>query len=235
MGEDKLYNKVLDDLISYAGPIAIEEMANDEEESGKENGLDKIEFSKEHQLKMKKLFRKEYNKLRLRKIASYSKYAIACILVLAIIVLVPIFSVKAWRIKFLNFIIDVKQTHTEIKFSDDVKTGDTYQSEEISFGYIPAGSKMEKSDRVGSYIYIKFKANEQYFTFSRYDINAAMSIDTENATVKKITINNREALYSSNSNINILVWHDDNYSYNLSGNIDENEIIKIVENIKIKY
>jgi len=40
------------------------------------------------------------------------------------------------------------------------------------------------------------------------------------------------AIYNSYNNVNILVWHDEDFSYMLSGKIGEKEIMKIAENIK---
>ena len=77
-----------------------------------------------------------------------------------------------------------------------------------------------------------FTGKENYFVFSMDDINSKMGIDTENASVKKMTVNGREAFYSSNDNVNILVWHDEESSYTLSGKIEEKEIFRIAENIK---
>ena len=66
------------------------------------------------------------------------------------------------------------------------------------------------------------------------DINGSMTIDTENATIEKIMINEQEAFFSSNSNVNILVWHDGDFSYRLSGTIDKNEMVKIAKSSKKK-
>lgn len=226
MNRDKIYDIAFDNLISHACSIYIDETENQDEKHGV------IEFSKEHQEKMKLLFKKERSKLRLKKFVLNTKRAIACVFILITIVSIPILSVKALRIKFFNYIIDMRQTHTDITFSEGNVSGEAYKSELISFDYIPLGFKLEKSDVRGKTIYLKFKSGEQYFTISKYDIDGSMGIDTENAIVKKIAINNQEALYSSNDNINILVWHDNDYSYKLSGNIFENEFIKIAESMK---
>ena len=226
MSEDNLYNKVLDDLISYAGPIAIKEMADNMEEP------EDVEFSKEHQKKMEHFFRKERNKLRFKKLSSYSKRVAACIFALIIVASVSVLSVEAWRIKFLNLIIDINQTYTDINLKENAAIGGAYHSDIVSLDYIPEGFKLEKSDMKENHTYLKFKKNEQYFNFTMDNADGSISVDTENANVKRIMINNQEAIYSSNENINILVWHDAKYFCELSGNISEKEIIKIAGSIK---
>jgi len=133
----------------------------------------------------------------------------------------------------MNFIIEMNQTHSEINFGDD-HTGDAYTSDEISLAYIPEGFKLEKRDANVNSVNLIFKEEDNYFVFSMDNISGKMGIDTENASVKKTMINGKEALYSSNNNVNILVWYDEEFSYTLSGNIEERAMVKIAENIKNK-
>ncbi len=126
----------------------------------------------------------------------------------------------------------MSQTHSEINFGEDGLKGDSYKSDEITLGYIPEGFKLDKRDVEGNMASLVFKGEKYYFVFSMNNITGSMGIDTENASVKKIIINDQEALYSSNSNVNILVWHDEKLSYILSGTLDEKEMIEIAENVK---
>jgi len=225
MSDNKTLDKILDDIIDEAALIAAENLGKNMPESKI------IEFSTEHEVEMKRIFRKERNKLLFKKILKHSKRVAIFFLALVVLSSVTIFSVEAWRIKIMNFIIETSQTHSEINFSEDNK-GDTYTSDEITLGYIPEGFKLEKSDVSRKSVNLIFKDEDNYFIFSMDDINASMGIDTENASVKKIMINGQEAIYSSNNNVNILVWHDEDFSYMLSGKIGEKEIMKIAENIK---
>ena len=65
-----------------------------------------------------------------------------------------------------------------------------------------------------------------------YYINLKLGIILYFGSFKNTTVNGREAFYSSNDNVNILVWHDEEFVYKLSGKIEENEMVKIAENIK---
>ena len=245
MNDKKYIDKVLDDVLHEAIPIAEKEMMDElnkdiiDEAANKAaenlgNNLPEpeiIEFSKEHEEAMKRIFKKERNKLLIKKISKYSKRVAIFFLVLVVASSVTIFSVEAWRIKIMNFIIEMTQTHSEINFSEDNK-GDTYTSDEITLGYIPEGFKLETSDISENSVNLIFKGEKNYFVFSMDAINSKMGIDTENAAVKKTMINGEEALYSTNNNVNILVWHNEEFLYKLSGTIEEKEMIKIAENIK---
>jgi len=225
MSEYKTLGKILDDIIDEAVLIATENLGENITEA------EKVEFSKEHERKMQTLFRKEHNKLILKKTIRYSKRVAVFFLVLIAASCVTIFSVEAWRIKVMNFIIEMNKTHSEINFGD-ANTGDAYTSDEITLAYIPEGFKLEKRDSNENSVNLIFKREDNYFVFSMDSLNGKVGIDTENASVKKTIINGKEALYSSNSNVNILVWHDEEVSYTLSGNIDEKEMIKIAKDIK---
>lgn len=226
MSNNKTLDKILDDIIEEAAIIAAENLGENMPEP------EKVEFSKEHEEKMQNIFRKERNKLLFKKISKYSKRVAIFFIAFVIVSGVTIFSVEAWRIKIMNFIIEMNQTHSEIRFSEEITKGNAYKSNEITLGYIPEGFELERRDVNVGGIDLIFTRKENYFVFSMDDINSKMGIDTENASVRKTTVNGREAFYSSNDNVNILVWHDEEFVYKLSGKIEENEMVKIAENIK---
>jgi hypothetical protein len=226
MSNKRTLDKIFDDLVDEAASIVTERLGRNIPEP------ETIEFSKEHENAMRKIFRKERNKLLYKHISKYSKRVAVFFLVVIVASSIMVYSVEAWRIKVMNFVIEVSQTHSEINFREDSTKGDSYTSDEITLGYMPEGSKLEKSDVRKNYISLVFKGEENYFIFSMNSIDSSMGIDTENASVKKITIKGQEAFYSSNANVNILVWYNEEFSYTLSGTINEKEMIKIAENIK---
>jgi hypothetical protein len=133
---------------------------------------EKVEFSKEHEEKMRKIFKKERNKLFFKKISKYSKRVAIFFLALAVVSGVTIFSVEAWRIRVMNFIIEMNQTHSEIKFSEEITKGNSYKSNEITLGYIPEGFELERRDVSAGGIDLIFTGKENYFVFSMDDINS---------------------------------------------------------------
>ena len=58
------------------------------------------------------------------------------------------------------------------------------------------------------------------------------TIDTEGGVKEDVIINKYSATYTSNDNVNTLIWHDEKNAYHLYGNIEKDELIKIAENIK---
>jgi len=226
MSDYKTMDKIFDVIIAEAASIAAENLGRNMPEP------EAAEFSKEHEATMQKLFSKERKKLFYKKVLKYSKRAAVFLLAVIILSGITVFSLEAWRVKVLNFVIETSQTHSEINFREGGLKGDSYTSDEITLGYIPKGYKLEKRDVKGNMVSLVFKGEKYYFVFSMNNISGSMGIDTENASVKKIIINDQEALYSSNSNINILVWHDEKFSYRLSGTLDEKEMMQIAGSVK---
>lgn len=226
MNENKTLDKLFDQLI--------EEAANAVADRPASNGLEPepVIFSPKHDEAMKEIFRHERRKLFMKKMLKNSKKVAILFLVLSFLLGVSISSVDAWRVKFLNFVMDIGQTNSEINFVEDEKTGDTYSSDDITLRYIPEGFKIVDSYSKMNGIYLSFQNGENSFKLQVQEVGSSLSADTENADMKKVKINEKEALYSSNNNTNLLIWHDDTYSYVLSGNIEGKEIFKIAENVK---
>ncbi len=226
MNNKKYIDKVIDDILYEAIPIAEKEMID---ELNKEK-IDEFKFSQEHNKKMKRIFNTYKRKIYMGKLVSYSKFVATIFLALAVTASVSIVSVEAWRIKVFNLFIDKKDTHSVITF-DEVE-GSYYQIQNISFNYIPDGFIPEVKQSEPNSIYIRFKKENKYFSFTLQDVNGSLSIDTEDAEIKNIIINNQEGILSKNKNVVILLWNKDDSIYMLTGNINEKEIIKIGENIK---
>lgn len=229
------------DKKSYVADKALEAMlqasASDMEDKVVEDLLEGYdgenhEFSEKHKNDMQSLLRSERKRRIYNSAKTYGKrVAIIFVLVIAIST-VTVVSVSAWRIKVMNFITEMTKQDTNITIDQDGLESNTYTNNEITFNYIPKGFIIEKSEYREEHIYLEFKNDNEYFNFRTMNIGDSLSIDTEDAHVKEFTMGGRRALYSENDNISILVWHDEELMYVLTGNISEKELIKIAENIK---
>jgi hypothetical protein len=225
MNDSSTLDRLLDSIITEAAPIAAENIGKDFSEP------ETVKFSSEHETAMRKIFRKERNKLLIKKILRHSKRVAVFLLAVIIVLSITVFSVEAWRIKALNFIIEMNKSHSQINFGGNNAKGNSYAVNGINLGYIPEGFMLEKKDANNNMASLVFKGEKYYFIFSMSDIANTLAIDTESASIKKTNINGQDALFSSNNNVNILVWHDEELSFSLSGTIEENEMVRIAENI----
>ncbi|MDD4780223.1 MAG: DUF4367 domain-containing protein [Tissierellia bacterium] len=190
------------------------------------------EFSERHIKEIEKLFARERKDHFHRKLKFFSKRVAIILLIITALSAVTIGSVDALRVRFINFIIEMRERDTDIKFIDDSMKSISYSFENITLEYIPEGFELEKSSAIEQNLNLKFVKGQEYFNLNSRDISNSFSIDTENASVKQLLINGRDALYSIKENNKILVWHDDNMAYIMTGNISETDMIKIAENIK---
>ncbi len=225
MNEQERLESMLDEIMKDAASAAAEDLGNQIPEPDED-----VTFSAEHEAAMHKLFMAERKRLRRKKWVSYSKRAACIILVLAILSGITVFSVEAWRVKFLNFVFHTEEPNTDYNFSEP---GTMFQNDEITLGYIPEGFELQKNANSDDAIKMMFSNGDNYFMFSVNKDDVDSSIDTENGMVEKIKINGYEGVYTSNKNINAVIWYNNDYVFRITGDISKAELVHIAENIKI--
>ena len=226
MSREADMDAMLDALIDIAVKNSVEKMGAELPEPKN------IEFSKEHEARMHKLFRRERNKLRMKKAYKYTKRIAVILLAIIVASGITIFSVEALRVRFLNFVIEMTSVDADINFNENHPNGDSYSSDEITLGYIPDGFAFESSETDGDRIRLEFKQGEKFFGIYLRPIDSSFSIDVEGSDARKTSVNGNTAFFSTSENTSILVWHDGVYSYLLSGNIDDDTLLEIAKNIK---
>lgn len=223
--DKRIFSKTTEDILTCAAMLADSDIGEKLEEPDEE-----IVFSKEHQNKMKRIFRKERQKEFLKVFSKHAQRAACILLVLIIGSGIAIYSVEAWRIKILNFVLEIGQPNTDFNFSDN--GGSSYSDDDITLEYVPMGFEMTNSYSTRQKVFLTFTNGEKYFHIVITDIDTNSSIDTENGTMDKTEVNGFEAIYTTNHNINAIIWHNNELVFRISGNILKEEILKIAENIK---
>ncbi|HBL82418.1 MAG TPA: hypothetical protein DD391_07465 [Clostridiales bacterium] len=219
---EKLIDSMLEDIV----PAVAEQRGRDIPEPEKN-----ITFSPKHEEKMKKLFQKERRSVFKKKVAKYSKRAALFLVGAVLISGITIMSVEAWRVRVLNYFLNIAQERTEMKWTDENK-GDSYATDEVALDYIPQGFQLERSVPKREGLSLTFRKDELNFHVNIYPLRGTLGFDTEDAEIKKVTINGAEGTLSIKKDLIILVWNDAESAYLISGNISEEEIIKIAENLK---
>lgn len=173
----------------------------------------------------------------------FCKQAIPRIAKVAAVIMLVVFigfatalaTVREVRVKVLELLINIEKEYTEIylKENDDKAffipadwKGEYYPS------YIPDDFTL---DNVVTFIpYAAEYRNEQgkIFTFTEATVDSRSTIDTEDAQIKYVFINGRQALCSIKNGKVIITWleHSKYFVLNFSGNYTT--AIKIAESIK---
>lgn len=217
--------KVLDELIKYAVEEAAKELIEEVPEP------EEVEFSKEHEEKMKELF-KQYSKKKKASVSGNIKRMSVIAAVLIAMMGISIASVQAWRVRFMNFVMHITDTNTEIRYAEPEESGDTYQTEDVKLGYIPSGFTLSESRDGGEKLYLKFANGEQAFVLRIRIGDSIMNVDTEDADSKKIKVGEKEIFLTEKDDNYTLSWSQKEKTYMLNGNMHEEELLKIAEKIE---
>lgn len=185
--------------------------------------------------KSKKLEKK--NK-RIKKINSLSKRVAIILITLVICITTITFSVEAFRIKVLNFIIDKQERYTSIEVSgkqvenEKGKLLDNWTDFYLP-DYVPEGFEIVNAEKYGNIRIIYYENKDGVeIEFSQSPNGNNHQLDTENAQIDKIKIKDKEAILIEKNGLITLLWYNDEDTFNLIGKTDKNEIIKMAKSIR---
>lgn len=257
--DEKILERMLNNLIEEAGPIAIENM---EKEDSYEDVPD-VEFSEKHEKKMKEIFEmarkveaeRANNKenvinaesgnrvietdfttenvsltKKVKKRSNIGKKRLAVIIAATMVLLgLTITSVSAWRESFSKYFLDKKEKYSDVK---DFKPGSELYIDNIYFGYIPDGFKfVEKNHDLTSDV-LCFCHSEKYFILKIQKDTWSNQINTESGETCDLIIDGKEMVYYENNSYRSLSWRENGYIYILDANCDRKILEEIATNIK---
>ena len=238
--DDKMIDKILDDIVSEVGPKAIEEMAKDDL---KNIDQPSFAFSKEHEEKMQKLFeefdkenskkKNEGKKRQTVKISTPKKLLIiaaATILISAI----AITSVGAWRESFVKYILNIQEEYSEVKNNNVnvLREGKDFRADTVYFGYIPSEYEFASYKELSQKEMITF-LNEPRFIILEIENNVVLGeTNTESGEIEEIVINGKDMVYFERDDLKLLNWFEKGKINLLSTNDSKEVLLKVAENIK---
>lgn len=187
--------------------------------------LPEPEFSKRHIKRMNILL----NKMRGDVYHHFTTRTIKIILVAAVLLalLLTAFVFPSSRDSFIdNFNIASRYQMT--------KHNKNSVPDEITVGYIPEGFELEKKNIFSkgiTYDYIS-----QYgisFSVTKHSSSIEIDFNTEDIETEIIVVGNKEYTYGiSLSNVGNLIWIENDYIYQIKGNITKEEMLNIATTIK---
>lgn len=175
------------------------------------------EYPKEFEKRIRKIIKEEKRGPFLNKIYSYTKK----IAIVFIAVLISLFTVTmgvdALRTKFFDMIKEVYEKFTIYKFEIDEKDNEKVNFlDNKSINYLPSGFKEVERTEYNDEVVITYYNGEDYITFNYWLIqNGNLYMDTENAKISKVKINNYDADCIEKENKSTLLWQDKNTLYDL--------------------
>lgn len=230
-----------DDLMKkksdYLLELALEEqLESDEEMNAYKLGPENVHiFSDEHNRRIDEIqkmaekrnfFPKIFPKKRLR--------AAVCLCFALTISVFAVTSVEAFRLPLVRFFIEVKEKSTKFIFLEVDTTNLTKEYQAYEPRYIPDGYNIVEVNEGNGTFYMKFINDEetQSYVFCYYDNPSASAIDTEEAGVEAVQINENEAYVIEKNNELKVLMNKDGHQFYLHGDIPLEQAYKIMESIR---
>lgn len=163
-----------------------------------------------------------YGKKRvtLKRVAKVLLVAAILIIMLAVIAL----STTKGREFILNFFNDSAVYNVQAKSTASV--------EKLEINYTVGGFELKEIFEEDMCIYYEFTKGNDLYSIVKTPINTKVNIDFYK-TQKNVIINNITYIITmTEPDFCNIIWNYNNYSYRVSGNISENEALKIAQNVK---
>lgn len=191
-------------------------------------------FSDDFQKKMDKLIVKQKNPFY--KIVNTRVKKAACIIaVIFIAAFTTVMSVDALRNVFKDFFMSIFSDHSEISAVQDESYA-VPETIENSFNITYDLSNYDivyedSNDFSRNIVYQNDEIIIDYYQYVKSEFD--MGVNTENAEINTVTIQNSEAIYFlDNNNYHHLIWDNDEYVIMISSNIGKNELIDIANSVQ---
>jgi hypothetical protein len=189
-------------------------------------------FNDFHKLYMQRMNRRTFMKRLMTKAAIFILFFVAINYFL-------ITNVEAYRKQFIKTVVNIQQSFTQIDFipNDNQNSASSPEGWDDLYylSYIPKGFKMIENKISGPVAYINY-ANDKgdKIAFQQYYMHVTMQIDTEEAEVSDVYVNNILAKLVKKDDSKIMYWiQDDRVIYVQTRNVSLSETIKIANSIKL--
>lgn len=198
--------------------------------------LDIVEhqFSAKFEKKMKKLIQRR-EKPYFELISTAGRRA-ACVIVALAAISASVFSVKAVREAVYDFIVKHFADHDEVTVICDDDCPQTIQ-DEYCISKIPDAFTETEYSKDSISIYAVYSAdNDKYIVFGQYaKPSYNMFIDNEHTTLDIYTDSDDQtySIYETYED-HIIIWDNGEYVFEISGNLNKDEMLELCRSIKIK-
>ncbi len=192
--------------------------------------------SKKFERNMRRIIQSVDNKqvYRTRNISVRRIVAIVIAAILAVTAILTI-SVTAIREAFINFFMDVFDTHTVVQSVINDNPPETIEDIYIITYPLDDYEIVSQTDvnEYSSRITTKYENNENRIRFSQYAKKSyEINVNTEGYTLNMISINGNEGFVIDMDSYIFISWDNGDYIFTLDGNISENILISIANSVQ---
>lgn len=194
-----------------------------------------VSVSKEYKARILKIIHGKEKRRTFQEVAKVAKYAIFVLVILLNIGLISIVCVPTVSAEVKNVISSIFDEYTSYS-SSNVNNDVKFTTDDYEINYLPPYFELDYQEN-GTYLYFSKKDSDKYIIIEFLDSEySETNRDNENSEEMIIKIDGYDAyiLTSKHTETTNLFWHNDEHFIIIQSNLDENEIIKIAQNIE-KY
>lgn len=171
---------------------------------------------------------------REHKLSRKAKWIIA--LAAALLVLLVGCAAYIYRQKIADFIESIHQDHATV-VSDEGLVDDGLSVDELyTLTYVPEGYTLHFEDMVAGMTQVWRNTNDNKIIFDQFPINTINLLDVERSASDVIEKEGQKIYCRNEVDVILYIWTDDTYVYKLAftGEVPEEDVIKIIENIQVR-
>ena len=192
---------------------------------------DNVVPSAQYLAKMQRLL----NGKRRRKLSKKSKWLIA--LVAALLALLVGCAAYVYRHKIADFIEGIYDKHATVVSDAGADVDDGLSVNELyTLTYVPEGYTLYFEDTALGVTQVWKDANNNKISFNQFSMKALNYLDGERSYSSIFEMGEQKIYYRKEQELLSYIWTDNSYIYKLvlTWEVSEDEVIKIIENIRVR-
>lgn len=236
--EDSLFRLIMHNAAEKEGKLLLEEKAALRDDSSSHPSA---EARNKFAQKLKS-YREKNNAEKKRHIFhGFINKAAVFFLVLIVAFSTAMVTAQAFRVKVMNFLIDIQPKYTSFQIKDK-SSGSSSEKLTVNWintylpTYIPAGYEVDSltyTEPLKEITYRSQKNKNSLIDFSENDSSNNVEVDTENATtLKTVFVNGHKGTLVEKNSQTTVVWTMDRHIFVICAEESAEETIKIAQNVK---
>ena len=171
---------------------------------------------------------KTNNSNKVTKKSIYKKLLIAALIATFVC---AIGCVGAFRESFVKYYLNIKEECSEVK---KITKLNEYEIDNIHFGYMPSEYKIStKKMSSDSKMILFLNDNNKYIELEIQNKDYGKEVNTEDATIEELVINEKDMIYSERNDRKILTWRENDRVLVLSTDDTKELLLKLAEKLII--
>lgn len=142
-------------------------------------------------------------------------------------------TVEALRVKIFNFFIEKQEKYTNIQIDEDRESIIPSSWDEYYYPKcLPEGFRVESAEMINDRKIIEYIKDDEYVLMIQSSNGTHYQVDTESSNNKEIIINKYKGLLIEKDGKTIIIWHNEECSFNFTSNIISKELMQIVKSLE---